>query len=78
MKFKHGWLRNLDGEEKEVIVKSALPLRVRDLIIGGLMTISGIVYMLWSSFKKGSYEHEVAEYETMCELGIIKDQPESN
>lgn len=73
MKFKQGWIENRDGDRKDVIVESTLPLRVRDLILGGLMTLGGIIYMLWASFKKGSYEHEVGEFKTLNELGAVHD-----
>lgn len=73
MQFKQGWLRNNDGVKKEIIVKSALPNHVKDVLIGGSMVLIGIMYLTSTAFKNGSKAFERAEYQTMIDLGIIKE-----
>lgn len=72
IKFKQGSIRNMNGEEKDIIVKFVSTNKLKDLVIGGGITLIGIAYLTYTAFKNGSKAFEKAEFDTMVELGIIK------
>ena len=73
MKFRFGDISNLNGERKDLIVKSKLPIEVKWLVIGGTLAICGIATIAWGSFKHGAECYESAEFKTLKSLGLIKN-----
>lgn len=71
LKFKQGKLTNMDGVTEDIVVSAPLPNKVRDLLIGSGLIISGVAYIAVTAFKYGSAQHEEAELDTMTKLGII-------
>ena len=71
IKFKQGYIANMAGESKDIIVKAALPNKLKDIVIGGVITLVGIAYLTYTAFRNGSAAFEQAEYEAMADLGII-------
>lgn len=53
IKFKHGSITNPTTQEtKDIVVKSLLPNKVADLVIGGVVTLLGIGYLTVNSIPK--------------------------
>ena len=71
IKFKQGYITNMAGESKDIIVKAALPNNLKDIVIGGVISLVGIAYLTYTAFRNGSAAFEQAEYETMEDLGIF-------
>ena len=71
IKFKQGYIANMAGESKDIIVKAALPNKLKDIAIGGIISLVGIAYLTYTAFRNGSAAFEKAEYETMEDLGIF-------
>ena len=71
IKFKQGCIANMAGESKDIIVKAALPNKLKDIVIGGVISLVGISYLTYTAFRNGSAAFERAEYGTMEDLGII-------
>lgn len=71
IKFKQGHIANMAGESKDIIVKAALPNKIKDIVIGGVISLAGIAYLTYTAFRNGSAAFEKAEYETMEDLGIF-------
>ena len=71
IKFKQGYIANMAGESKDIIVKAALPNKLKDVVIGGVISLAGIAYLTYTAFRNGSAAFEQAEYETMEDLGIL-------
>lgn len=80
IKFKQGYIANMAGESKDIIVKAALPNKLKDIVIGGVISLVGIAYLTYTAFRNGSAAFEQAEYETMEDLGIfgaVGEEPKS-
>ena len=71
IKFKQGYIANMAGESKDIIVNAALPNKVKDIVIGGVISLAGIAYLTYTAFRNGSAAFEQAECETMKDLGIF-------
>ena len=62
MKIKFGDLARVDGGATEdIIVKSVLPNKAKDILIGGGMTLLGVAYLCFTAFKNGVDETANAE-----------------
>ena len=72
IKFKQGYIQNNEGVGKDIVVKSAAPNKLSDLLIGGVMVMIGITYLTVTAFKNGSEKFEEAEYQTLDKLGLLK------
>ena len=78
IKFKQGYITNMAGESKDIIVKAALPNKLKDIVIGGVISLAGIAYLTYTAFRNGSSTFEKAEYETLDALnlfGTIEEEP---
>lgn len=71
IKFKQGCITNMAGESKDIIVKAALPNKLKDIVIGGVIILAGIAYLTYTAFRNGSAAFEQAECETMEDLDIF-------
>lgn len=73
MKFTQGWVKNPNtNQEIDVIVKSILPVKVKDLIVGVSLVSLGVAYITVAAFKHGSICHEHAEFEALKSIDVIK------
>lgn len=80
IKFKQGYIANMAGESKDIIVKAALPNKLKDIVIGGVISLVGIAYLTYTAFRNGSAAFDQAEYETMKDLGVVgavDEEPQS-
>ena len=71
IKFKQGTICNMDGVEKDIIVKALAPNKFKDVLIGGGIVLIGITYLTVTAFKNGSEMFEAAEFKTLSDLNII-------
>lgn len=72
IKYVQGSVTNhADGITKDIIVKSVIPNRLKDVLIGGSLVLVGITYLTVTAFKNGSYKFEEAELRAMFDAGII-------
>lgn len=55
----------------DIIVKAALPNKLKDIIIGGGITLIGIAYLTYTAFRNGSSAFEKAETWTMDALNLF-------
>lgn len=73
IKFKQGAIRNKNGVEKDIVVKAASTNKLKDILIGGGLTLAGVIYLTYAAFRNGAEAFEQAEYNTMVDLGIISE-----
>lgn len=72
--YKSGPISTFDGKSKDIDVKlSNSKHGLRDILIGGGVTLAGIAYLTITSFINGAKAFEDAEYNTMEELGLFSD-----
>lgn len=72
--YKSGPISTFDGKSKDIDVKlSNSKHGLRDILIGGGVTLAGIAYLTIMSFINGAKAFEDAEYNTMEELGLFSD-----
>lgn len=71
MKFKQGYLQNMNGEIKPIVVEGKMSSI--DILIGAGLIGCGVSHLIKAAFKGGSKAHEMAEYKTMVDLGIIEE-----
>ena len=71
--MKKGPITNIQtGETKDIIVNVLSRKSLRDILIGGGITMIGIAYIALSTFKNGALAFEEAEYKTLETLGLLK------
>lgn len=72
--FKSGPITNpKTGVSKDIDVRFSNSKNfLRDVLIGGGLTLAGIAYITITSFRNGAQAFEDAEYETMDKLGLLK------
>ncbi len=69
----YGPITNLEtGKSKDILVKYK-PNSLKDILIGGSLVAVGIAYLTVTAFKNGSNAFEIAEFNTLKDLDIIKD-----
>lgn len=72
IKFTQGSVTTMEGITKDIVVKVATPNKVRDILIGGGLVLVGVAYLTSTAFKNGAKAFELAEFNTMTDLGIIE------
>lgn len=74
MKVNLGDITNpTTNETKDVIAKSAIGTKPKDIIIGGVLILSGLLWVSRRSFKHGAENAMKAEYDTLEDLGLFKN-----
>ena len=74
MKIKFGDLVRVDGSAtEEIIVKSALPNKAKDILIGGGITLVGVVYLCYTAFKNGVDKTAKAEQRACKNAGYLNE-----
>ncbi|MFQ7144321.1 hypothetical protein [Faecalibacillus intestinalis] len=74
MKIKFGELSRVDGGAiEDIIVESALPNKIKDILIGGGMTLLGIGYLCYTAFKNGVEETTNAEKRAYKNAGYLDE-----
>ena len=74
MKIKFGYLTGADGGTTEdIIVKSALPNKAKDVLIGGGMILFGVAYLCYTAFKNGVNEAAIAEQRVYKNAGYLNE-----
>lgn len=75
MKIKFGDLVRVDGSAtEEIIVKSALPNKAKDILIGGGMILLGVGYLCSAAFKNGVDETAKAEQRACKNAGYLNEE----
>lgn len=70
--FKGDKIGNFDGRSKQIEVRlSDSKNSLRDLIIGGGLSLVGICYLAITSFRNGAQGFQESEIKTMKELDLI-------
>lgn len=72
IKFKRGYVTNPEtGVSKDIVVKTASPNTLKDILIGGGIVLIGIAYLTTTAFKNGSKKFEEAEFKALHDAGLI-------
>lgn len=72
IKFKQGAIKNFEtGEKKDIVVKAASSNNLKEILIGGGLIITGVIYIAKTAFKNGSKKFEEAKFKTLSDLGLI-------
>lgn len=77
IKFIQGQITTKEGISKDVVVKAATPNTLKDMLIGGGITLIGITYLTVTAFRKGADAFDVAKLRTLHDLGLLSND-ESN
>lgn len=73
IKSKFGPITNPQtGETQDIVVNALSQKSLRDILIGGGITMIGITYLTLSTFKNGALAFEEAEYKTLENLNLLK------
>lgn len=59
------------GVVKDIIVKSATPNKLKDILIGGGIVLVGITYLTTTAFRNGVKGMEAAEFRALDEAGLL-------
>lgn len=77
MTFKYGPIKNpKTNETRPILVRSVFPAKLKDILISGVLMITGAGYMAWKSFKHGADGFDKGEWTTLQELGLLGDTDE--
>ena len=71
IKFKQGYIANMEGVKKDIVVKAAAPNKLRDILIGGGLVVAGIAWLTTTAFRHGSQKFEEAEFQTLVDLDLV-------
>lgn len=65
-----------DRTDHEVVIPVSSPISLKDILIGGGMVVTGIIYLTYTAFSNGAKAFERGELYTMRDCGIIDWDPE--
>lgn len=72
IKIIQGWVGSPDGKEKvDIVVKSFLPNKPVEILIGSTLILGGVAVLTYTAFKNGADCHETAELEALSKIGCI-------
>lgn len=78
IKFTRGGVTNPStGEYKDIVVKAASPVGLKDAMIGGFWLLVGVTYLTAAAFKNGAKAYEAAELETLIDAGLATELNET-
>lgn len=60
------------GVVKDIVVKSATPNTLKDILIGGGIVLVGITYLTIAAFRNGVKGMEAAEFRALYEAGLLE------
>lgn len=72
MKLKFGPITSQSGHSEFIEVNPFNKSTLKNFMIGGALITAGIGYICYTQFLNGAKSYELAEFETMETLGIIK------
>ena len=72
MKLSYGPISTNDGVSKDIIINKVIPNKPIDILIGGLLIMGGVLYLTSTAFRDGADAFEIAEFNTLDDLGLIK------
>ena len=80
IKFKHGSVTNpKTGVTADIVVKSPTANKIRDILIGGGLTLVGITHMVRTAFRNGAETYQVAEFNALEDADLIgKDETDES
>ena len=74
MKWINGPITNpVTNATKDIVVKSVLGCKPKDFVIGMGLVVAGGLYLCNACFKNGARLADVAEFNTLQELGLFKN-----
>lgn len=74
MKVNLGDITNPDTNvTKDVVAKTNIGLKLKDLIIGGGLVLTGVSWIALKAFEHGANTAMKAEYDTLEDLGLFKN-----
>lgn len=71
-KFKGGPITNPKTNQTKDVIAVISKTDVKDILIGGSLIIAGTIYLVGTSFRNGAKAYDLAEYNTLKELGLIR------
>lgn len=67
-----GYIKNINtGVVKDVVIKAAVPNKVKDIIIGGAMIVAGVGWLTYTAFVNGAATDMRAVTKTMKDVGLM-------
>ena len=73
IKFTRGGVTNPNtGEYKDIVVKAASPVGLKDALLGGFWLLVGVTYLTAAAFKNGAKAMEDAELQALIDCGLAK------
>ena len=74
IKFKQGYIKNTKtGVSRDIVVRAKSANKPKDIFIGGVLIVCGVMHLTAAAFRNGSKAYEKAEYETLDSLGLFVD-----
>lgn len=78
IKFTRGGVTNPNtGEYKDIVVKAASPVSLKDAMIGGFWLLAGITYLTVTAFKNGAKAMEDAELRALIDCDLARPYEDS-
>ena len=71
-KYKSGPITNISTHESKEIIAAISKTDAKDILIGCGIIAMGTAYLVITSFKNGAKAFELAEYNTLNDLKILR------
>lgn len=71
MTFKDGWVENPKTGKRENVVVSGSPVNVKDICVGTILIVSGVVYMVRKAFRRGAEAYHLGETKALIKIGCL-------
>lgn len=72
MKFKQGEIKAGTYDWEDIIVTAKAPNKVKEVLIGGGLIISGVTYLTYKAFRNGATAFDDAQTGVLMKMGCIK------
>ena len=72
MKFRQGRVSATDNYDwQEIIVTTKAPNKVKEVLIGGGLIISGVSYLTYKAFRNGASAFDDAQTDALKKINVI-------
>lgn len=72
VKFRQGRVRATDNYDwQEIIVTAKAPNKVKEVLIGGGLIISGVSYLTYKAFRNGASAFDDAQTDALKKINVI-------
>ena len=72
MKFKQGKIKAGTYDWEDIIVTAKAPNKVIEVLIGGGLIMSGVIYLTNKAFRNGSTAFDDAQTRVLMKMGCMK------